>query len=225
MYITITHFPEEVLQNALDNRSGNKHIALCGLSYTVNWINISPALDNNWIEFNGQKGEIDAGYYDLCTLSKELFEPYGIKAKLNSASLRVTLTFPPTNVQVIYDMPDNLADILGFEDSTFFQTMEDPTEFIGSRPMDMSVNKDLYIYLDALNTTENIVDGRHSTLLKIMSTKRVPYGDPMSVSCQPLEYKQLSCGYFNTLSVSVKDRSGNTIQCKDLILVFKITAI
>jgi len=117
MFITLTNIQSGVpvkLAIPIDNRCQHKTVALHEVFYKVSWTNIDSS--NNWIKkydpstraFN--KFTVQEGYYDFCTLEKELFRPAGITAKLNQASLIVTL-----QTSSFISMPERLAEKLGFE--------------------------------------------------------------------------------------------------------------
>ena len=56
-------------------------VALCVLTYYHQWSNISAALGNNQAS-NGHT--IPDGYYNICELNNEVFEPLGTELRLHA---------------------------------------------------------------------------------------------------------------------------------------------
>jgi len=215
MYLTITKNLNKIY-NGIDNTSGNLHVALCEISYSVNWKNISKELKNNQIfETGGKNIIIPDGYYDFCTLSKIAFEPFGIVAELNQANLLVTLKFPK---RANYSLSANLANMLGFKQTLF----ENHTKITGKYPIKMAVNKSLYIHLNELNTTENLLDGNPSNLLEIIPTDRSSYCERETKEYISPRYKRLSKGFFENLNISIKNENGEQVEFNDLFIILKI---
>lgn len=219
------------LHHPIDNTNSNLKIILHEMLYTVNWTNINH--DNNWISINNKRHEINFGYYDFCRLSEELFKPHGIDAKMNPANLRVTLTFnkaqhgtrPLTNLI----LAPGLYDILGFERGALFVIEQkywdggrQHISFGGDKPMNLAVNKRLHFYLRQLNTTENLVNGSPSTLLKIVSSEKESYCDQVTHSFLP-QKKILSHDYHPNLSFKITNQSNQVVDFDDLTLVLEIT--
>lgn len=215
MYLTITKNLDKIY-NGIDNSSGRLHVALCEISYSVSWLNISKKLDNNEIfETGGKTIIIPDGYYDFCTLSKIAFEPFNITAELNQANLLVTLKF---GKRASYSLSPNLSKMLGFKQTLF----ENHSKITGINPIKMSVNKTLYIHLNELNTTENLLNGNPSTLLEIIATDRSSYCERESKEYIAPRYKQLSKGFFENLNLSIKNEKGELVELNDFLIVLKI---
>ena len=213
MYITISKNLNKIY-NGIDNNSGNLHVGLCEISYSVNWKNISGKLKNNQIfETGGKNIIIPDGYYDFCTLSKIAFEPLGIAAELNQANLLVTLKFTKRTA-----LSPNLANMLGFNQTLF----ENHTKITGKNPIKMAVNKSLYIHLNELNTNENLLNGNPSTLLEIIPTERSSYCERETKEYISPRYKRLSKGFFENLNISIKNENGEQVEFNDLLMVLKI---
>ena len=84
-------------------------------------------------------------------------------------------------------------------------------KYVGDRPVKLIVHKWLYIYLDQLSTTSNIVDGAPSTLLAI-----VPASDSRGIinPSNPI-FKKLEVGHIYQLNLRVLDENGTIVQNHD----------
>ena len=215
MYITITNLNEVKIYNGINNQTGNLHISLCEISYSVNWINISKKLGNNQIsEVGGKTIIIPDGYYNFCALSKIAFTPFNIIAELNEANLIVTLKFPKAFPN--YIIPLNLRKMLGIT------AVKAGNTITGSKPINMGVNKSLYLYLNELNTTENLLNGKPSNLLEIIPTGRGSYCERETKEYIVPRYKQLSKGFFETLNLSIRNENNELVEFNDLFIALKI---
>ena len=225
MYITITDLNDNKIYNGIDNNLGNLHVALCEISYSVNWLNISEKLKNNKIsEKGGRTITIPDGYYNFCTLAKIAFTPFNIIAELNEANLLVTLKFPkpPTS----YTLSPNLKTMLGFhkkfEKGISIEIFGFEKIITGTKPINMGVNKSLYLYLNELNTTENLLNGKPSNLLEIISTERSSYCERENKEYISPRYKRLTKGFFENLNLSIRNEKDDFIDFNDLVIVLQI---
>lgn len=216
MYLTITDLNDVKIYNGINNQSGDLHVALCEISYSVNWINISKKLNNNRIsEVGGKTIIIPDGYYNFCTLSKIAFEPLNITAELNDANLFVTLKFPKAATS--YDISPNLKTMLGI-----ITVKTVGNTITGTKPINLGVNKSLYLYLNELNTTENLLNGKPSTLLEIISTERSSYCERETKEYISPRYKQLTKGFFENLNLSIKNEKDELIDFNDLFIIISL---
>ena len=108
--------------------------------------------------------------------------------------------------------------MLGFKQTLF----ENHSKITGINPIKMSVNKTLYIHLNELNTTENLLNGNPSTLLEIIATDRSSYCERESKEYIAPRYKQLSKGFFENLNLSIKNEKGELVELNDFLIVLKI---
>ena len=213
MYITISKNLEEVqIYNGIDNHSGKLYIALCEISYSVNWVNISKKLKNNKLIEYGRPYEIPDGYYDFCGLSKTIFKPRNITAELNQANLLVTLSSEKN-----FQLSENLATMLGFKTNIF-----NIGKHTGVNPIKMTVNKSLYVHLNELNTNQNLLNGKPSTLLEIIPTNRSSYCERETKEYIAPRYKQLSKGFHESLNLTIKNKKGELVEFNDLFLVLSL---
>ena len=71
--------------------SGGLEVALCELTYYHQWYNISAALKNNKVS-NEYTTTVPDGYYNVCKLSKDVFQPLGAELNLHEPTGRLQLS-------------------------------------------------------------------------------------------------------------------------------------
>ena len=215
MFITLTNVRSGVpvkLVKPIDNRSGGKKVALHEIMYKVTWYNISEKKDNNWIEVNKKRHSIEDGYYDFCTLRKELFAPLEIKAKLNPASLIATISLPKLPPSVSgrsISFPPNLLQILGMEAQPEHRLFT----YTGTRPIDMDVNSTLFVHMEELSTSSNLFNNNCSDLLRVLPPSDASFCKTNMLTFNTLQFKDLEDGCHEFLHIALKNRSGKSVDC------------
>ncbi|MEW8560689.1 MAG: hypothetical protein AB2541_01250, partial [Candidatus Thiodiazotropha sp.] len=63
------------LARNLSVAAGGLEVALCELTYYQRWFNISAALRNNQVS-DGHTTSVSDGYYNVCELNEEVFQPF-----------------------------------------------------------------------------------------------------------------------------------------------------
>ena len=86
-------------------------------------------------------------------------------------------------------------------------------QIFGRRAVKLIVHKWLYIYLDQLSTTSNIVDGAPSTLLAIIPAS--PIKGIINTTPPSPTYKKLEVGHIYQLNLRVLDENGTIVQNRD----------
>jgi hypothetical protein len=212
MYLTITKNLENIqIYNGIDNNSGQLHIGLCEISYSAKLINISAKLYNNKMKLDNEHREIPEGYYNFHTFANKIFKPINITAKLNHETLLVTLIIP-TGKKLAMSL--NLARTLGFENNRFNEGT-----YTGENPIKRF---DLYLHLNELNTTKNLLNGNPSSVLEIIPTDRLSY---CTKEYTTPRFKQLSKGFFENLNLSIKNEIGELVEFDNLYIVLKILTL
>ena len=91
-------------------------IALCDLTYSPLWYNISAKLQNNRLRVQDEPKHIiiPDGYYNVCDLGTEIFKPHGASLELHSPSGRLKITTTTKKVT----LSKGLASTLGFASNT-----------------------------------------------------------------------------------------------------------
>ena len=84
-----------------------------------------------------------------------------------------------------------------------------PDKYVGNFQVKIIVHKWLYIYLDQLSTTSNIVDGAPSTLLAIVSAA-TSRGIINITPSNPM-FKKLAAGHIHQLNLRVLDENDTVV--------------
>ena len=223
MFITLTNIQSGVpvkLAVPIDNRNQHRHVAVHEVFYTVSWTNINS--DNNWLETKGKRFTVQEGYYDICTLEKQLFHPNNISAELNYASLRVTLISSAS-----FTISPSLAKMLGFDGHQFAVPNSQRSTFVGDNPIDMAVNAMLFVHLSELNTSSNCMASPYratgpSDLLRILPPSRGMYCEAQHNYFTTLQFKELEEGFHETLCITIKNSAQRTVDCNNLYVTLEI---
>ena len=83
--------------------------ALCELTYYHRWENVSAALGNNEVSTEDGTTSIRDGYYNVCELDEEMFQPLGAVLSLHAPTGRLQLSAKKRLV-----LSNRLAQLLGF---------------------------------------------------------------------------------------------------------------
>lgn len=147
---------------------------------------------------------------------------------MNPANLIVTLTFHKNQHKDITSvtLAPKLAEILGFHGnelslSDSSSTVGSSIRFIGSNPMNLLINNRLFVYLHQLKTSENLVNGTPSTLLRIISTQRESYCDPVSLKFLP-QKRLLSQEYHTSFCFKITNQNNEIVDFEDLTIILEI---
>jgi len=196
------------LENDIDNSCGHKRIGLCELTYITGWHNISAALDNNvFLVRPTPTGEptnvtVPDGYYNVDTLEAVVAAAMpGFSARVNHATGRV-----------LFDLMDPLYELNLASTATIWGFSTGGWIAAGTYTGDMSpafLNKrNLYVHMDQINTSGSVLNGRNSTLLRIIPTMGESYGELRTVTFEKLQFHRLRGGSIHELTVRVLDGSG-----------------
>ena len=139
-FITLTQ-RHCTLSSPIDNQKSDKTIAVREFVYKINFNNISHSLKNNFIKVDSVKYKVEDGYYDFCSLYDKLFKPNGVKLKLDSSNLRITLD---SDKDII--IPKKLKEQLGLA-----RVEKTNGVTVGKEEMDLSLFTSLNIFIDQLS--------------------------------------------------------------------------
>ena len=231
MFVYVSSQDKINLDYTIDNSCGRLKVALHEIFFKVNWFNISERQGNNLINREDLVGNpltnliIPDGYYNFCKIREKLSE-FDVIAKMNDANLKVTLTFSKLSK---YYFAGGLASMLGFikpgikPEKHLFLVTKKGQSFEGQYPIDLSRNSILYVHLDQLSTDENLYDGKPSTVLRVLTSGSSAYCTYEVKSLSNLQFKKLTTGHFESLSLSIRDKEGRQVSCDDLLVTLEIT--
>jgi len=193
------------LQNCIDNQNKDLRVGLRSITYTVGWYNIGEGESFLWrhIENNETNAvSITPGLYGFKRL-KEIIESVGGFGTLEVNKENGLVNLTVANGQLV-GMSSGISSILGLPDQNFyFEGIH-----IGGHPVNFATKKLLYIYLDQINTNNNIVDGKPTNLLSCIGLDCPSFGSVITKTFEHPEYKLLQNGTINEWKVTIKDENG-----------------
>ena len=145
------------------------------------------------------------GYYNAHELDEEVFKPLGAKLHLDTHTGLPQLTTKNDNIM----MSSELAESLGFSQNTFEGakmllrnglSRSDET-YTADEPHRLAVHREVYIHLAELSTSENLTNGKPSTLLRSIPVENKKRGAGRTISFQVLQYKRLAAGPISQLTI------------------------
>jgi len=201
------------LPQSIDNSAGELEIALCEIIYYPGWLNIGPHLGNNTFWYNNKSITIPQGYYDVCSLEKVVFGPLGIKIRINPANGLVGMS---SIANRDFSLSPGLSSTLGNPQHAY------GTKWIGVNLPKLAINKEIFIHLDKLSSTHNIMGGKPSNVLRNIPVKHEEFNSGRVESFKDPQFKKLESGVIPNFMISVLDANHNSIQLEYLSLTLKI---
>ena len=215
MYITLTGIQngEPVyLARSVGDPSACRvlEVALCELTYYHQWSNISAALGNNQAS-DGHM--IPDGYYNVCELNDEVFEPLGTELRLHAPTGLLQLS-----AKKRLALNSRLAKLLGFTRRTF----EPGKTYLADEPHRLTVDREIYMHLAEVSTSENLHNGRPCTLLRSVPIENERCGSGRTETFPTLQYKMLASVAHPQLTLTVSDANGKKLDFDHLSAVLHI---
>ena len=159
-------------------------VALCELTYYHRWLNIGAELGNN-ISDGRTVFNIPDGYCNVCELDKEAFRPLRAELRLHAPTGRLQISSKKRLV-----LNRGLAKLLGFSRETF----ELGHSHIADEPHRLTIHREICVHLAEVSTSENLHNGRPSTLLKSVPVDNGRCGGGRTETFPVLQYKRLVSG-------------------------------
>ena len=196
------------LEDGIDNECGHKQIGLREITYVTGWYNISAALGNNIFSVRATSTSktthitVLDGYYNVHTLEAVVSAAMpGFSVSVNHPTGRVILTLSDASYQL--DLASTAA-IWGFNGSAGWKgagtyTSDAVPGFFNKR--------NLYVHLNEINTTGSTLNGRNSTLLRIIPTSGESYGESRTVTFEKPQFRRLRVGSVQELTVRILDNN------------------
>jgi hypothetical protein len=199
MYQIISDIDKPInLQRCIDNREGNKKVGLKSFTYTIGWHNL---IDEHFQKGTDKSIRLSPGFYSFQQISDK-FQEHGISLTVNEANGIVFLTSP-----VDLKISKGLKEMLGLGNKRRFNANQ---TYEGETPVDFAPYKQLYVYLNQINSYYNFFDGAPSNILCVVPVENKSFGDIVTHFSNP-KYKQLSNGDITELNISVCDENGKKI--------------
>ena len=217
-FVTLTKLQNReptLLQTVIDNTCGKLNVALRSLHYEVGYRNLD---DYTNLYLNPELGSgaprptrkffilRRGGLYTFEEISRFFMESVpGITLRLKAPGL-AEFNVPETLGTIALD--DQLCRFLGITGENTITG-----KYVEDTPVKLIVHKWLYIYLDQLSTTSNIVDSAPSTLLAIVPAS-YSRGIINITPPNPI-FKKLEVGHIYQLNLRVLDENGTIVQNHD----------
>ena len=214
MFQTLTNIQSEEsvgLQQYIDNRDGDLKVGLRSITYTVGWYNVHDKESFSWRSSknstNNNTTEIPPGLYSFTQLKNVIEARKILVIDVNKVNGLITLVVTD-GIEVL--LTDGLLSLLGLDDGLGGQWLK-AGSYIGDRAVNFADTKILYLYLEQINTTSNIVDGAPSTILTMIGLGCHPFGDIGTLRVEHPEFKQLQHGTITELKITTRDDSGKIL--------------
>ena len=212
MYVTLTEIQNGEPVSVPGTACGGLEVALCELTYYHRWLNISSEIKNSVYDGHTMLG-ISKGYYNVCELDKEAFRPSGAELSLHAPTGRLQI-FPKR--RLVLDR--GLADLLGFSREMF----EPGQIHIADEPHRLITHREICVHLAEVSTSENLHNGRPSTLLKSIPVENERCGGGRAETFPVLQYKRLASGPLSQLTLTILDTGGRKLDFDYLSAVLHI---
>ena len=202
------------LQQYIDNRCGDLLIGLRSITYTVGWYNIDAGESFSWrsstwgVSGASNTTDIHPGLYGFAQLH-DTIKAENSNTLLDVSKVNGLITLTVGNGSEVL-LTDGLLSLLGLDDGLGGQWLNAGT-YAGDRPVNFASTKMLYVHLDQINTTSNVLDGAPSTLLAIIAPGCHLFGDINFIRVKHPEFKRLGGGTVSELKVSIRDDSGKIL--------------
>ena len=206
MYITLTGNedgePVSLAKTLSVRTSAELEMTLCELTYYHRWYNISSAHENNKVVKEGHVTRIADGYYNVCELNEDVFEPLGAEFLLFTPNGLLQMSARKRLV-----LNRGLAKLLGFARDEF----EPGKTYSVDKPHRLTIRRVICVHLAEISTSDNLHNGRPSTLLRSVPVENEKCGGGRTGTFPILQYKRLESGAIPQLTLMVLDVSGKQL--------------
>ena len=80
----------------------------------------------------------------------------------------------------------------------------------------------MFAHLNELSTSENILNNNRSNLLRIFPSGESAFCKPVNYTFKDPQYRSLREGVINSLTVTLMNEDGKTLDVRDMTTVFEI---
>lgn len=232
MHITIRDFKNGetiVLPKAINNIDGNLRVALCEFLYYPQWFNISEELQNNeFSKYNNtnnvsSKFKLPDGYYNVRKLN-DFFKDYNVNITMNESTGKISIKLMEEEEGLIH-ISEGLARTFGFEEElSFLQGASREAVFFPN----LINHKEMFIHLDCINTTNNIINTHGSNSQGSTVLRTVPIGVEEINSGKHeeftrLQYKEMTLGHISNMKISILDSKNKPLEMGYMSLLLHFT--
>ena len=198
------------LQPYIDNRDSTKVIGLKSVTYWVGWYNIT---GRQQLTIKNKKNVLEPGLYNFNDL-RQIFSYEDITLSANYTNGFVTIEIPPSKE---IELSSGISSLLGLKHRRY--TADKHT---GHKMIDIAKIKELRVFLDQINTTNNFLDGKPSTLLGAIPVSNKPFGKVASWQFEFPIFKKLKNGCITELSVRITDQNNIVLDNNNLPIKIEV---
>ena len=150
----------------------------------------------------GKTTKVPGGYYNVCELKEDVFQPLGAEQNLHIPTGRLQLF---TKKRLVLN--SGLAKLLGFSRDRF----EPDKTYIAGEPHRLAVYREMYVHLAEVSSSDNLHNGHPSTLLRSVPVENERCGSGRTETFPVLQYKRLSSGPVSQPTISLRDMNGRRL--------------
>ena len=179
-------------------------IGLRSLNLWVGWYNISDETITYYEDNKAPKTvKLAPGLYSFNMLANFIMiEAPGVDVSASEPTGLVEIIIPKG---LRLSLSEGLKNLLGIYDSNPLN----PDTYVGDVPIDFMTIKDFNLHINQISTTNNVVDGKPSTLLKSVPLSCEKLGTSIVREWPAPEYKKLQPGQFTQLELSHNINNNN----------------
>ena len=166
-----------------------------------------------YLAIKNKKNVLEPGLYNFNGL-RQIFSDEDITLSANYTNGSVTIEIPP-NKEI--ELSSGISSLLGLKHRRLTAG-----KHTGHKMIAIAKTKELRVFLDQINTTNNFLDGKPSTLLGIVPVSNKPFGKVVSCRFEFPIFKKLINGCITELSVRITDQNNTVLDNHDLPIIIEV---
>ena len=211
----ITNFDKSItLEQGIDNRARKQVVKVTSLIYWVGYYNILRGdkmrirdADDSITEYL-----LEPGLYNFQQLKEAMnLLTDSITMDLNRTAGRIKITAAEGKT---LKLSENLATLLNIDPSWL------SGEIFGK--IDLQPFKAIYLHCDQVSASENVFNGKPSTILEIIPVGDKAFGSSVHIELINASRKTLIPGIINEFKFSIQDSAGNSINNHSLPFILTL---
>ena len=195
--------------------SNMQSICKVGLKSMVYWIGYYNLNDKQYIATKTKQIDIENGLYNFKDF-KDIFSKENIDLSVNKNNGIATLEVP---VGTEIEISKEILALLGITSKHGRFTAG---KYTGTKMVDFAKPKELHVYLDQINSTDNFVNGVPSSLLAIIPVSDISFGKCAYHSFDRPVFKNLTNGCITELSFKITDENNVLIDNHGLPIIVEL---
>ena len=185
-------------------------IGLKSITYWVGWYNVT---GKQKLATKSKRTDIKPGLYNFNDL-RQIFSDESVILSVNYTNGFVTLE-TPQNKEI--ELSTGILSLLGLKHGRLTAG-----KYTGHKMIDIAKTKELRVFLDQINTTNNFLGGEPSTLLGIVLVSNKPFGKVVSCRFEFPVSKKLTNGCITELSERITDQNNIVLDNNNLPIIIEV---